>query len=262
MTYITDIEATSAARNYLTDIEAISGARSVEQVWGVLTRRLADYGFDRVLYGFTTCKTERSFGDPRDMLILSTHEARYTDRFVGEGLYFNAPMVRWAAANVGVCSWRWIQEHPEHLTAAEKRVVEFNRAMGVTAGYTISFPHTSSRARGAIGLAARPGLDQNRADAVWQGAGRAIHALCNVAHLKLISLPHQGARRGLTRRQREVLEWVSDGKTTADIALIMGLTPATIEKHLRLAREALEVETTAQAVMKVSQHNQVFLADG
>jgi len=32
----------------------------------------------------------------------------------------------------------------------------------------------------------------------------------------------------------------------------MGLTTATVEKHLRKAREALQVETTVQAVMKAS----------
>ena len=44
-------------------------------------------------------------------------------------------------------------------------------------------------------------------------------------------------------------------------AVLMGLTPATIEKHLRLAREALSVETTAQAVLKASFQNQMFVLD-
>ena len=52
---------------------------------------------------------------------------------------------------------------------------------------------------------------------------------------------------------------VADGKTVQDAALLMELNPATVEKHLRLAREALEVETTAQAIRKVSTHNQFFL---
>ena len=52
-----------------------------------------------------------------------------------------------------------------------------------------------------------------------------------------------------------------DGKTTQDAAEIMGLTPATVEKHLRLAREALDVETTAQAVLKASFQNQIFVLD-
>jgi LuxR family transcriptional regulator len=83
----------------------------------------------------------------------------------------------------------------------------------------------------------------------------------NVCHLKLINLPHAGARRKLTPRQREALEWVGDGKTTQDIATIMGLTPATIEKHLRLAREALDVDTTAQAVLKASFQNQIYVLE-
>ncbi|MFV0358632.1 MAG: LuxR family transcriptional regulator, partial [Tropicimonas sp.] len=39
------------------------------------------------------------------------------------------------------------------------------------------------------------------------------------------------------------------------------LTPATIEKHLRLAREALDVMTTAQAVLKASFLNQIFIVE-
>jgi LuxR family transcriptional regulator len=82
----------------------------------------------------------------------------------------------------------------------------------------------------------------------------------NVFHLKLLTLPYSGARQ-LTQRQREVLQWVGDGKTAQDIALLMGLSAATVEKHLRLAREALDVETTAQAVLKAAFYNQMFTVE-
>ena len=58
-----------------------------------------------------------------------------------------------------------------------------------------------------------------------------------------------------------MLEWVGDGKTTQDIAILLGLTAATVEKHLRLAREALDVETTAQAVLKAAFYNQMFVIE-
>jgi LuxR family transcriptional regulator len=77
-------------------------------------------------------------------------------------------------------------------------------------------------------------------------------------HLRVTTLPYTPAKRALTDRQREVLEWVSQGKTTQDIATILALTPATVEKHLRLARAALGAETTAQAVLKASFFNQIF----
>jgi len=57
------------------------------------------------------------------------------------------------------------------------------------------------------------------------------------------------------------LEWVGDGKTTQDIALSMGLTSATVEKHPRLVREALSVKTAAQAVLKAALRNQMFVIE-
>ena len=80
----------------------------------------------------------------------------------------------------------------------------------------------------------------------------------NIAHLKILSLPYDYPERMLTKRQREVLEWVGDGKTIQDIATLIERTPATVEKHLRLARDALNVETTAQALLKASFLHQIY----
>lgn len=243
----------------LDDLEAIISAHSIEELWAHIPPRMAEFGFDRIIYGFTRFRTAKSFGDPRDLLILSNHCPDYLDPFVKGGLHFDAPMVRWAASHVGACSWRWVRERAAagELTEGEQKVLAFNQKHGVTAGYSISFMELSSRAKGAVGLSAQD-LTQDEVDEIWARHGREIEVLWNVAHLKLISLPYNPGGRTLTPRQREALEWVGEGKTTADIATIMGLAPATVEKHLRLAREALDVETTAQAVLKAAVQNQIF----
>ena len=82
-----------------------------------------------------------------------------------------------------------------------------------------------------------------------------------MSHLCLMHLPASGQRRLLTARQAEVLELVADGKTMQDIALLLDRNVATVEKHLRGARDALGVETTAQAVRKASILNQIFRLD-
>jgi len=82
-----------------------------------------------------------------------------------------------------------------------------------------------------------------------------------VSDLCLMHLPASGQRRLLTARQAEVLELVADGKTMQDIALLLDRNVATVEKHLRGARDALGVETTAQAVRKASILNQIFRLD-
>ncbi len=53
-----------------------------------------------MVYGFTRFRTAQSFGDPDDLMILTNHDRGYTDRFIGDRLYADAPMVRWAAENV------------------------------------------------------------------------------------------------------------------------------------------------------------------
>ena len=139
--------------------------------------------------------------------------------------------------------------------------MEFNRSMGVVAGYSISFKTVTPRAKGAIALTAQPGMSQDEADRIWADHGEEILLLNNLVHLRILSLPHPGPARTLTDRQREVLEWVGDGKTVQDITLLMGLRTATVEKHLRLARRALAVETTAQAVLKAAFQNQIFVVE-
>lgn len=244
-------------------LKELTASPTAEALWDIHCKRMADFGFDRILYGFSHFVSGTSYGDPNDFVLLTNHDSSYMERFIGDGLYRDAPMTRWAASNEGACSWTYMIDRlgAGSLSEREKSVLAFNRAHGVTAGYSISFKAITSRSKGAIALTARKGLSQEDIDAVWAEHGEDIVLMNNVAHLKILTLPHVLPGRRLTRRQREALEWVGDGKTTQDIAQIMGLTPPTIEKHLRLAREALDVETTAQAVLKATFHNQMFVVD-
>ena len=244
-------------------VNTLLNAATIEELWDHHTQFMAEYGFDRLIYGYTRYRTATSLGNPDDFLLLTNHDPCYTNVFVGEGLYFNAPMVRWALENDGACSWSVLRHMTDSgtLTPEERRVIDFNQVHGVTAGYSISFKSLSPRTKGAIALTAQKGVTQSEVDALWSRCGEQILALNNVAHLRILSLPYTAPGRALTSRQREVLGWVGDGKTIQDIATIMGLTPATVEKHLRLARQALSVETTAQAVLKAAFQNQIFFLE-
>lgn len=245
------------------ELNAFFDAQGIEELWDLHTRHMADYGFDRLIYGFTRFLTKSSMGDPDDFVLLTNHSADYTDVFIGDGLYFNAPMVRWSLENAGACSWSILRDMAGsgELTDKELEVLEFNKSMGVIAGYSISFPQLANRAKGAIALTACEGMKQAEVDEIWAEHGDDIKLINNITHQRILSLPYSSNGRNLTNRQKEVLGWVADGKTMQDIAVLMGLNPATVEKHLRLARQALSVETTAQAVLKAAFQNQIFNID-
>lgn len=57
----------------------------------------------------------------------------------------------------------------------------------------------------------------------------------------------------LNHRQIEALTWVARGRTSVEIAAILGLAKRTVDFHLDTARKALGVATRAEAVLKASQ---------
>jgi DNA-binding response OmpR family regulator len=56
----------------------------------------------------------------------------------------------------------------------------------------------------------------------------------------------------LNEREVEVLTWVARGKTSADIAQIIGLTKRTVDFHIDNAREKLGAATRTEAVVKAA----------
>ncbi|MSU58824.1 MAG: response regulator transcription factor [Pedosphaera sp.] len=55
---------------------------------------------------------------------------------------------------------------------------------------------------------------------------------------------------GLTPRVAEVLLWVAQGKTNADIATILGITESTVKKHMLEIFAVLGVETRSAATLR------------
>lgn len=87
-----------------------------------------------------------------------------------------------------------------------------------------------------------------------EGAHLVIRHLCEadqcLLHLEERSaavVPATLAPLGLTGRETEVLRWVAEGKTNADVGAILGLSSRTIQKHLDHIFKKLGVETRVRA---------------
>ncbi|MCT4685341.1 MAG: LuxR family transcriptional regulator [Roseicyclus sp.] len=244
-------------------IEPYLRMQTVEDLWAHHTAVMADYGFDRLFYAFNAFRGAGLYDNPEDALLLTNMPTEYVDAYVNGGMFRDGVMLRWAVQNTGAASWEdvYAQMQGHTLTEGEKAMRALNERHGITAGYTISFPMAIKNANAGVGMAVPKGRTQADADAIWAEHGRDIETINHVAHLCILQLPATGQRALLTPRQAEVLELVADGKTMQDIALILSRNVATVEKHLRGARDALGVETTAQAVRKASILNQIFRID-
>jgi LuxR family transcriptional regulator len=164
--------------------------------------------------------------------------------------------------NCGIAPWSWSAAEcgvaPDF--AVSQGAAEFFQRNSLVTSCTVGFPKERTRGAAMMALVGPPDVPQALIDDIVARQYDIIFVAATVAHRMLTSLPFTPPRGKLTSRQREVLEWVAEGKTSADIATIMGLSPPTVEKHLRLARETLGVETTAHALIKAAFLNQVFIA--
>ena len=238
----------------------IAECTSVTSVWAEATAFFAELGFSRANYGFTRFLYNSNVGDPDDAIYLTTGNSDYAKFYFQNGFYARTPVYRWAVRNAGARTWAWVKDAYDAGTLApeEMDAVRQNAAMGIRAGISVSFPETSTRSKGALGLSADEGMGHEDVERIWADQRDPILAVAHMMHLRIIGLPQSAARRSLTERQRQALEWVADGKTTQDVAMLMEVSAAMVEKHLRLAREALSVETTTQAVAKASLLNLIF----
>jgi DNA-binding NarL/FixJ family response regulator len=65
--------------------------------------------------------------------------------------------------------------------------------------------------------------------------------------------PVELTKLGLTPRQAEVLYWIAQGKTNAEIAIILGTSPRTVEKHVEQLLERLQVENRVAAAARANE---------
>lgn len=242
--------------------ECIIYSQSMSEMWTHHIENMREFGFDRMIFASTPFSSHDDWGDPDDRMVLANYPAPVVDAFLADRLHQKAAKIARPELGVGAYSWRnaYAKSTPDvPLTADENRHRALCEEWDITAGYTIWFNEIGQRRKAVLGLCARRGLSQKEIDDIWARDGQEIHALCSIMHLKASTLPAPSHRDLLTARQREVLNLVADGHSVLAVANILDRSPGTIEKHLRLAREALNAETTANAVRKAAELNQLFM---
>jgi LuxR family transcriptional regulator len=249
--------------SYASHLSATLHATDQETVWALTSTFFRDLGFAHAMYGYSPDSWGPKLGAPEDYLVLSTFSAEVSAEMVTEGHFLQSLTFHWALQNVGVASWSKSMADcgvgPDFVVNPVS--LEFFARHGFVSGCSIGFPNERTRGNAVMALIAPPTAEQSEVDDWLESHHEIIFVAATVAHSRLSTLPYCAPRRSLTARQREVLEWVAEGKTSADIATIMGISPPTVDKHLRLARETLGVDTTAHALIKAAFLNQVFVTE-
>jgi DNA-binding NarL/FixJ family response regulator len=68
--------------------------------------------------------------------------------------------------------------------------------------------------------------------------------------------PDEAALRpSLTRREREILTLLADGRRDKQIGALLSISPLTVRRHVRNVMDKLEAETRTEAVARALRHS-------
>lgn len=240
--------------------ERLLQAETLGQVRQSFLDAMASRGFEQVLYAARFMLALPSSLSHRENVLLTNLPDALTQALSETVNGLPPPWARWVAENDGDIS---ADELNALLGSDAGLSVRDCPALQrkLAAAHVVSLRGFVPRSIGAVVLIPYLGAAGQDLAVRWRPVAAEIRILCSLLHLRVATMRRDHSRAILTARQREVLEWRSAGKTVAEIATILGVTPATVEKHMRLAREALGATTTPQAILKAHVSDELFPQD-
>jgi DNA-binding CsgD family transcriptional regulator len=179
----------------------------------------------------------------------------YGDRFILEKQYRTDPFMKKASCTDLPFTWQEALQG-EPLTDNLKRFLEICAKFGMSDGYFVPFhgPTGSVKTVSYTGPI-NSGLIE-----------RALLQYCalyySVAMTRLSSFDYMDPVAGtLTPRQLECAKLIADGKSDREIAVTLGLSEATVNRHVELAKQSLDVGTRVQVVVGALRSGQLRIDD-
>jgi LuxR family transcriptional regulator/LuxR family quorum-sensing system transcriptional regulator CciR len=221
----------------------VDAAESGEALWGLYSDYFRGTQVARVSYlhlpplGAPDARLPRlkSEGFPEELVAWYLEERHYRDNPVVAAARERLEPVYWedAVAAAG-------------MSERERAFVDTYRAAGLGCGVGIPVYGPNGR-DGQCGLGFEPGVRR-----LELGLLREYQWVCQLAHLRYcaVLIPTLGPAARLSDREIEVLGWVARGKSNSLIGDILGISPHTVDAHMRRICLKLSVSDRISAAVR------------
>lgn len=234
----------------MSTIEAVQQQSDRAGILQILTRTIANYGFER----FIVSGLPDPGLDVRPFVLLSGWPDEWYERYTSQGYVHIDPVARHCFSTALPFDWSDAPFDPDADLPA-RRVMNEARDFGMDQGFCVPI-HMEGGMQGVVSLVGGGGNlgDKERLE---------LHMLALYVHGRLRFLntqpdPTKG-RRAITTRESEVLKWVAVGKTASEIAGITGLSVRTINQHCENAQRRLGTANRVHTVVEAMRHKLIIL---
>jgi LuxR family transcriptional activator of conjugal transfer of Ti plasmids len=220
--------------------DAIQTANSADAFERVATRLAQKLGFQRFAYLRLAGETP---------LLISSYPKSWTSRYFQLGYHELDPVVRRARVERGLFSWGQ-GAAAQTGNREQRRFFDEAATFGIRSGITVPVRGGFGRMAAFTLATGDREVDPERLVAEWddlvQLVGLYFHT--HVAVRLESAATAQQAASELTQRERQCLAWTAQGKTVADIAVLVEIARRTVVFHLENARRKLGAASIAQCV--------------
>lgn len=226
----------------LTLIASIVEAKDGDELFARIRKAAIALGFERVLVGV---QIQLPTMEPIQH-VMSGWPDEYQLLYAERNYLFKDPTVAHCQTHSDPIVWK-----PDIYSEHSYEVMEEARRFGLSHGMSVPV-HESPRIKSMVSLARDKRLDDDPRETQLLLAGGNVLANCaHVATSKLV-VPALLAqeRPKLTPREREIMQYVANGKGSEVIGDILGLSKATIEFHVKNALRKLGVASRLQGVAR------------
>ena len=224
--------------------EQIQTAQDPEALWGVLRDYLHSFGVTRMSYHHYSGL--QGIDEPAVGIRAEGFPEPWVCQYIGEALHRIDPIPQLARLSTKPFRWSDVADLMT-LSPEQQDYLERLSASGVGDGYALQLYGPAMR-NGYVGL----GFDTERANLSPHDLAT-LHAVAQLGHLRYCALTHPEEALGktrLTKRERVVLEWAARGKSNANIAKILGVSPHTVDTQMRRIYAKLDVTDRTSACLR------------
>jgi LuxR family quorum sensing-dependent transcriptional regulator len=229
----------------LDTLQAVQSAPSLLKVAEIFRRFIDGYGYST----FMCADPPRLDTQTGGVILFDTWAPEWRHRYLSRGYSFRDPMVLELCRTVHPFTWEEVCERRRY-EPQDWMIVDEASEWGMLHGFVVPILLTGGRVHTITMSGASPRRDFK--------AKAELHLVSIYAHARALNLRlKETPPTPLTKRERQVLQLVSDGKSDWEAGSVLGISASTVHKHVENVKKRMGVSTRMQAVINAIRNGDI-----
>lgn len=226
--------------------DQIRGKTSVDQLFKEIAVFAQSFNCGWIAYGAPTHALNMRRNTRIKLPSLLTYPEVWQEHCVERGYDMLEPSVKPGPLQWSPLTWADVYKDP-NIGHRERRIFDEAKEFGLRIGVTIPLPWLWP-------ISATMSFVQTGTSGLSDSAITRLHVAALVFHIKVVECLDLSADvPTLTARQKECISWVAEGKSSWDIGVILGISPNTVDYHIKIAMKRLGTANRMVAAKEAEQ---------